>query len=321
MTGLDVRVRSRREEAQAICSFELEPVEPGVTLPTFSPGAHIDVQLASGPVRQYSLCGDPADRRTWRIGVLREADSRGGSAGLHERAVPGTVLRVSAPRNLFALGEAPHSLLFAGGIGITPILAMARALQRDGRSFELHYAARAAARMAFREEIAGGPLGPQARFYFSEDAASERLDVADVLARAPAGTHLYVCGPVGFMDHVLATARAAGWAEARLHREYFAAPVAATPEAGDAAFSVRLVKSGATLAVPAEARVLDVLLAHGIDVPFSCEAGVCGSCMTRVLAGEPDHRDSFLTAKERAANDRFTPCCSRARTPLLVLDL
>ncbi len=317
MPELDVKVVARKQEAEGICSFELEAVDRS-ELPTYSAGAHIDVQLEPGLIRQYSLCGDPDNSRRWRIGVLRDPNSRGGSAGIHEKAQLGAILSVGRPRNLFQLADAPHSVLVAGGIGITPILSMARELQRQGRSFELHYAARSPARMAFREEILTSSWSGRSHFYFNEGPDRQTLDMPVVLDLVPPGAHMYVCGPNGFMDYVLASAREHGWAEERLHREHFSA---APPATGDHAFEIRLERTGQTLVVPADRSVLQVLLDHGVDVPFSCEAGVCGSCATRVLQGVPDHRDSYLTAAERAANDQFTPCCSRAKTSELVLDL
>ena len=318
MTDLHLIVSRRTQEADGICSFELEPALGG-ELPPFTAGAHIDVRVHSGIVRQYSLCGDPAERRRWRIAVLREPRSRGGSSGMHEEVHPGTTLRVSEPRNQFPLVTAPHSLLVAGGIGVTPILAMAKTLRREGRSFELHYCARSRARTAFRAEIAS-EFGASARFHFDDAEPAQKFDAEAVLSRARGETHLYVCGPAGFMDHMLATARRLGWAEDRLHREYFAAPVAPTP-AADSAFDVRLARSGIALSIPPNKSVLQVLLGAGIEIPYSCESGVCGTCATRVLDGAPDHRDAYFTDAERAKDDRFTPCCSRSTTPVLVLDL
>lgn len=318
MPELDVKVVARKEEAQGICSFELEALDQG-PLPPYGAGAHIDVQLAPGLIRQYSLCGDPQDSNRWRIGVLRDPHSRGGSVSLHEKAHVGTVLSVGRPRNLFPLVLSPHSVLVAGGIGITPILSMARELQRQGRSFELHYAARSQARMAFRDEIGASPFASRSHFCFSDEPGAQALDMPAVLQRTPPDSHLYVCGPNGFMEHVLGAARAHGWTEDRLHREHFA--VAAQPATGERSFDIRLARSGRALVVPANRSVLQVLLENGVDVPFSCEAGVCGNCVTRVLQGVPDHRDSFFTDAERRANDQFTPCCSRAKTSELVLDL
>ena len=318
MEALNLVVCSRRQEAEGICSFELEAVHGG-ELPPFAAGAHVDVHVQPGIVRQYSLCGDPADRRRWRIAVLREAASRGGSAGMHDHVRPGTTLQVSEPRNHFPLVPARHSLLIAGGIGVTPILSMARALNGEGRSFHMHYCTRSPARIAFRDEIGTGAFADKVSFHFDDGEPAQKFDADHVLANSLPGTHLYVCGPSGFMDHVLGTARRLGWAEDRLHREYFAASAAAS--IADAAFEVRLAHSGHSLRVEANQTVLQVLLGAGIDITFSCESGVCGSCLTRVLEGTPDHRDVYLSDAEHAANDQFTPCCSRSRTPVLVLDL
>lgn len=318
MADIEVRVRARKLEADGICSFELAPMGAEL-LPAFDAGAHIDVHVPSGQVRQYSLCGDTADRSCWRIGVLREPASRGGSIGMHDSVQVGTVLKVSAPKNLFALTEAPHSVLVAGGIGVTPILAMAGHLHRGAQAFELHYCARSRERMAFHDEIQAGGFAGQAHCYFSETPQAPQFDALAALQAAPEGAHLYVCGPAGFMDYVVDAARKAGWPEQRLHREHFAGAV--QDASGDQAFQLRLARSGACFDVPAGSTALQVLLDNGIDMNFSCESGVCGTCITSVLEGTPDHRDSFLTDSERAANDVFTPCCSRAKTATLVLDL
>ncbi|SEB22429.1 PDR/VanB family oxidoreductase [Variovorax sp. YR216] len=315
---LMVRVAQRIEEADGICSFELVPQDDN-QLPAFSAGSHIDVHVAPGLIRQYSLSNDPAERHRYRIAVLREIASRGGSAGMHERVRPGDLLRVSSPRNHFALAEAPRSLLLAGGIGVTPILAMARSLHAQGRPFEMHYCGRSASRMAFLDEIAQAGFASSVVIH-ADDVPEQKFDAQAVLANRSEGTRLYVCGPTGFMDHVLETARRLGWPDEQLHREYFAG-VGAAPLATDSSFEVRIASTGLSCQVPAGKTVIEVLAAHGVEVPTSCEAGVCGTCLTRVLQGTPDHRDTFLTDAERAANDQFTPCCSRALSPLLVLDL
>ncbi|WP_140635310.1 PDR/VanB family oxidoreductase [Methylibium rhizosphaerae] len=318
MDELELIVSRRRQEAEGICSFELARPDGG-ELPPFTAGAHIDVYVQPGVVRQYSLCGEPGDRRRWRIAVLREPASRGGSAGMHDEVKPGSTLRVSTPRNHFALVPAPHSLLLAGGIGVTPILAMAKTLHREGGSFEMHYCTRSPGRTAFLDELRAAAFGQRARFHFDDGLPAQKFDADSVLSGAQPGTHLYVCGPSGFMDHVLGTARRLGWAEERLHREYFAGSVVSSP--ADTGFDIQLARSKRTLQIPADKSVLQVLLDGGIDVAFSCESGVCGSCLTPVLEGTPDHRDSYLTDAERAANDQFTPCCSRSKTPVLILDL
>lgn len=317
MSTIEVRVAAKVSEADGICSYELVPVD-GAPLPPFAPGAHIDVHLGDGLVRQYSLCNAPQETHRYLIGVLRETVSRGGSHAMHDLVEAGSVLTIGTPRNHFPLVTAPHTLLLAGGIGITPILAMAEALAAQGASFAMHYCARSPERAAFRERIAASGFARHAHFHYDSGDAAQRLDLAAVLA-APPGSHLYVCGPSGFIDHVLGAARAQGWPDACLHVEYFGA--VAIDASGDQPFDVKLVSSGQVFTVPAGRTVLQVLAQQGVAVPYSCEEGVCGTCLTRVLEGVPEHRDLYLTDEERAANDQFTPCCSRSRSALLVLDL
>lgn len=315
---IEVQVAARHNEALDICSYELIRVD-GQPLPAFTAGAHIDVHLPGGVIRQYSLCNHPEERHRYLIGVLKDPASRGGSSSLHEQIQPGARLFISEPRNLFPLAlQARRHLLFAGGIGITPILAMAEHLAQNGAAFELHYCARSLERAAFVERLRQAPYADRVFLHFDE-APETALDTARVLAAPSEDVHLYVCGPGGFMQHVLDTARAQGWQDACLHREYFAA--APTDTRADGSFAVKLASSGQVFEIPKDRSVVQVLESHGIEIPISCEQGVCGTCLTRVLEGVPDHRDMFLTEAEQACNDQFTPCCSRSKTPLLVLDL
>ena len=309
MSTIQVRVAGKTREAEGICSYELVPED----------GAHIDVHLPGSLVRQYSLCNAPGETHRYLIGVLREADSRGGSQAMHDHIDTGSTLSISAPKNHFPLVEARRTLLLAGGIGVTPILSMAEALAAKGADFEMHYSARSPERAAFRERIGACGFVGRVHFHYDSGDAARKLDLATLLAAPQPGTHLYVCGPQGFIDHVLGSAKALGWTPAQLHVEYFGA--AAVAASGDQAFDVRLASSGKVVTVPAGQSVIQVLAAQGVAIPYSCEEGVCGTCLTRVLEGVPDHRDMYLTEEEQAANDQFTPCCSRARTPLLVLDL
>ena len=316
---LRVRVAVRRDEALDICSLDLVPVD-GSALPGFSAGAHIDVHLPGGLVRQYSLCNPPGETQRYRIAVLRDAASRGGSATVHDQLQVGTVLDIGTPRNLFELDPAaPHHLLLAGGIGITPLLAMAEQLAAQGGGFTLHHATRSRERTPFVAQLATAPYADRVHHHFDDGPATQKLDLAATLRSAPAGSHLYVCGPTGFMEAVLAEGRAQGWDEARLHREYFAA--APTGTAGDGGFELELTSSGRVIPVAADQTALAALLAAGLDIPMSCEQGVCGTCLTGVKSGVPDHRDQYLTPEERAANNQFLPCCSRASSARLVLDL
>lgn len=315
---IEVLVVSRNNEAQDICSYELASVDDR-PLPAFSAGAHIDVHLPGGLIRQYSLCNHPEERHRYLIGVLKDPTSRGGSLAMHEQIHPGACLPISEPRNLFPLArEARRSLLFAGGIGITPILCMAERLAHSGADFELHYCARSRDRAAFVERLQHSPFADRVFLHFDQEPDTV-LDAAKVLATPQSDVHLYVCGPGGFMQHVLDTARKQGWQEQCLHREYFAA---APVDAGaDGRFSIKVASSGQVFEVPADKSVVQVLQDQGIEVAISCEQGICGTCLTRVLEGVPEHRDLFLTEDEQACNDQFTPCCSRSKTPLLVLDI
>lgn len=314
-----VRVARKTPEAVDICTFELVRTD-GQGLPAFSAGSHIDVHLPSGLTRQYSLCNDATENHRYLIGVLRDPASRGGSRAMHDEIDEGMTLRISAPKNHFPIAsDAPHSLLLAGGIGVTPVLCMAERMATIGHPFEMHYCTRSPERTAFRQRIADAAFAPQVTLHFDDGAAEQKLAIEQILRAMPDQTHLYVCGPKGFMDWVLASARAAGWPETRLHFEFFGANVA--PSTTDGAFDVQIASSGRVIRIPADRTVVQALGDAGVEVQVSCEQGVCGTCLTRVLQGEPDHKDLYLTPEEQAANDQFTPCCSRARSTLLVLDL
>ncbi|WP_338759579.1 PDR/VanB family oxidoreductase [Massilia sp. METH4] len=317
MNSIQVKVVSRRMEAERIASFELARIDGGA-LPPFSAGAHIDVEIRPGLVRQYSLCNDPDETHRYLIAVLRDAASRGGSVAMHDDLQVGSTLRISEPKNHFPLVPAPHYLLFAGGIGVTPILCMAERLARTGARFTMHYCARSPGHAAFADRIALSGFAGRVHFHFDSGAAEQKLDLSAVLAQAQDAL-LYVCGPAGFIDFVTGAAKAAGWPAHAVHQEYFGM----TPQdsSDDTAFDVRIASSGNTYRVPADQTVAQALAEHGIDIPMSCEQGVCGTCITRVLDGMPDHRDMYFSDEEKACNDQFTPCCSRARSPLLVLDL
>lgn len=322
MTGIQpnerlrLRLARKADCADGIAAFEL--VDPaGDDLPAFTAGAHLDVHLPNGLIRQYSLRNSCTERQRYCLGVLREPAGRGGSAAMHALK-PGDIIEASRPRNNFELDEAaPFSLLLAGGIGVTPLLSMAHRLAELGRDFSFRYAARTAARMAFRDEVEGSAFAPNARFHLDDGPAEQRLDL-DGIARAwRPGARLYVCGPAGFMEAVIAAARS-GWPEEAIRREYFSAAPVVRHDA-DGPFRVRLSRTGASVDVPEGCSIVQALAGIGVDVPTSCEQGICGTCVTGVLAGTPDHRDMVLTERERG--DRMTLCCSRALTEELVLDL
>lgn len=318
MSTLTLKIAARRDEAEDIVGLELVHPE-GQPLPAFEAGAHIDLHLPGGLLRQYSLCNAPHERHRYQLGVLRDANSRGGSAAVHAQLQVGALIEVGLPRNQFALVPAAHTVLLAGGIGITPLLCMAEALSAAGASFELHYCARSPQRQAFRDRIAQSAFAARVQHHYDDGAAAQQLNLPALLDTLAPATHLYVCGPSGFIAHVVDSAKAKGWPPQQVHFEYFgAAPLVAD---GNGSFEVRLASSGQVYTIPPERTVIQVLAEHGVELPVSCEQGICGTCLTRVLEGQPDHRDQYLTDEERAANDQFTPCCSRARSALLVLDI
>lgn len=318
-SSLCVRVARKHKETPEISTFELVSAD-GVSLPAFAAGAHIDVTLPNGLTRQYSLCNDQTESHRYLIGVLRDPSSRGGSSAMHEQVEEGALLQISPPKNHFSLAHgAKKSLLLAGGIGVTPILCMAERLANVGEDFEMHYCTRSAERTAFLQRIADSAFAGRVAMHFDDDIAAGKLDIEALLSSQSADVHLYVCGPKGFMDAVLDAARSRGWREDRLHYEFFAAEVARST--ADQSFTIQLGSSGRVIPVKPEQTVVEALANAGIEVPTSCEQGVCGTCITRVLEGEPDHRDSYLTPEEQGQNDQFLPCCSRSRTAVLVLDL
>ncbi|NPC59336.1 PDR/VanB family oxidoreductase [Caenimonas soli] len=318
-SNVRVRVARKTKETLDISTFELVQVDDG-PMPAFSAGSHIDVHLFNGLTRQYSLCNDPREGHRYVIGVLRDPASRGGSRAMHEQVKEGDELCISAPKNHFALAhEAPHSVLLAGGIGVTPILCMAERLSATGASFEMHYCARSPDRAAFRGRIAASSFASSVHCHFDDGAEEQKLDAGALLAAVRADTHVYVCGPKGFMDWILGTARSLGWPATRQHYEFFGTEVAKSDD-GES-FDVKLASSGKVVRVAKGQTVVQALAAVGVEVATSCEQGVCGTCLTRILEGVPEHKDVYLTPDERAANDQFTPCCSRSKSPLLVLDL
>lgn len=287
----------------------------GAPLPPWEPGAHIDLRLPGGLIRQYSLCGDVADRSTWRLGVLREPDSRGGSRAIHDQLTTGSLVEATGPRNNFPLLASQNYLFLAGGIGITPILPMVREAAASGARWRLHYGGRSRRSMALREEVAD--LGPRATIHPQDEAGL--LPLADLLTPPAPRTLVYCCGPAPLLAAV--EELCSTWPAGSLHVERFAAPAPQRDDADGGAFEVELARSGTRLAVAADESLLEVLEAAGLQVPSSCREGICGTCEVGVLGGEIDHRDLVLTASERAANNTMFACVSRARGGKLVLDL
>ncbi|MFJ5160281.1 PDR/VanB family oxidoreductase [Pantoea sp. NPDC088449] len=289
--------------------------EDGQPLPPFAPGAHIDVEIPGCGKRQYSLCSTAANH--YQICVRLDARSTGGSRWLHQQLAAGDGLQISSPRNHFPLPQAPRTLLFAAGIGLTPLLVMAEALAARQADFTLHLYLKRADELAFCERLA--TLGPHAVIHYSSESDSLRQRIPDDL-KQPHNSALIYCGPAGFMDHLQQLAQQQGWKLDQLHSERFR-PSDAPRLVADSAFEIEIASSGARFAVSADQSIAEVLEDAGIAIELSCEQGMCGACITGVLAGEPDHRDDVLSQHERAANDCIVLCCSRAHSPLLVLDL
>jgi ferredoxin-NADP reductase len=306
---LDLTVVAMRLEAEAVLSLVLADPQ-GRLLPAWRPGAHIDVGLPEH-VRQYSLCGHPADRRSYRVAVLREPDSTGGSAYVHEDLRPGDMVEVGGPRNHFLLEEASEYVFVAGGIGITPLLPMIAAVDGAGLPWSLAYGGRARASMAFLEELA--PHGDRVRVYPADEVGLIDLDAA--LGTPRPGVAVYACGP----EPLLAALedRCAAWPPETLHIERFKAKPRDV-DADDQPFEIVVSSTGRRLTVPAGRSAFDILDEAGLAVPNACRDGVCGSCETKVLVGIPDHRDSLLPAGHTGS---LMVCVSRAQGDELVLDL
>jgi vanillate O-demethylase ferredoxin subunit len=318
MSKIRARLLSKKQEAADIASFELAR-EDGSRLPPFSAGSHIDVHVPGGIVRQYSLCNDATEQHRYRIAVLRDPASRGGSTAMHDAIKVGDIIEISEPRNHFPLVHARRTILLAGGIGVTPLLCMAQRLAAIASEFEMHYCTRSLNRTAFRDEILQSSFAARVQFHFDEGATSQKLDLPRSIGKPDPGTHIYVCGPTGFINFVVDGAKAVGYDSDHIHLEYFGA--APHDTSGDGSFEVKIASTGKVYTIPRDKTVSQALQEHGIEILTSCEQGVCGTCITRVLDGECDHRDLYFTDEEKAKNDQFTPCCSRAKGRRLVLDL
>ena len=314
---LDVRIKAISWEAPDIHSYELRALS-GADLPPFTAGAHIDLNLPNGMVRSYSLVNPQTERHRYVVAAQKDRATRGGSRCLHERVGVGDTIRISAPRNNFPVAEeAGHSVLIAGGIGITPILCMVRRLATLGRSWELHYCARTRESAAFLEPLAA-LQSAQGKLHlnFDGEPGGRMLDLTAVVGAAGEDAHLYCCGPLPMLAAF--EAATAGVAPARVHVEYFTAKEAPVTAGG---FTVALKKTGRELFVPEGKTILEAILDAGIDAPYSCMEGVCGTCETRVLEGVPEHRDLVLTREEQAAGRTMMICCSGSKSERLVLDL
>jgi ferredoxin-NADP reductase len=306
-------IKAATWEAPGILSYELRPPEGGELSP-FTAGAHIDLTLPNGLVRSYSLVNPQSERHRYVIVVQKDRASRGGSKWVHENFRAGDIVTVNGPRNNFALDEAVEKSIFiAGGIGITPILSMIERLSALGRDWQLIYCSRNRSGTAFLESL---EKKPQVRFNFDEEPGGKILDIAAVVKAAPANAHLYCCGPLPMLEAFEEATK--DLARERVHVEYFTAK---EPPAVEGGFKVVLAKSGREFTVPPGKTILDALLDAGLDIPYSCKEGVCGTCETKVREGVPDHRDLVLTEEEHASNKTMMICCSGSKSEKLVLDL
>jgi ferredoxin-NADP reductase len=308
-------VVARRETVAADVAALTLADPAGGALPSWTPGAHIDLVLGDGLTRQYSLCGPVQDRSSFRIGVLRAPDSRGGSEFVHEALKEGSQVRVRGPRNHFTLVDAPRYAFIAGGIGITPLLPMIESVQQRGLPWSLAYGGRQRASMAFLDELARH--GDRVRVWPQDEEGL--LDLPAVLGEPRLDTVIYCCGPEGLLSAV--EAQCTAWPVGALHVERFAPRPVETAAAGDTPFELVLQRSGITTEVPADKTILEVVEQQGISVLSSCRIGTCGTCEQEVIAGDIDHRDSVLSEEDREASEYMMICVSRCHSERLVLDL
>jgi ferredoxin-NADP reductase len=310
---IDVRVIAIRYAARDTHLYEFARLD-GKPLPAYQPGAHIDLHLPNGLTRQYSLIEAEPYPASYTVGIKRDPASRGGSRYIHDELRVGKTLKISAPRNNFPLVEdANHVVLFAGGIGITPIWCMVQRLAKLGRSWTLHYACRSRADMAFLKAL---ETMASSRFHFDEESGGKFLDVAAIVGAAPKDAHLYCCGPTPMLKAF--ESATANWPREQIHIEYFTPKQEAAKTGG---FTVELARSGKEFIIPEGKSILQVLLDAGVDVDYSCELGICGACEQRVISGEPEHRDAILTEEEQASNTKVMICCAGCKSERLVLDL
>src|SRR5579863_2112173 len=314
---IDARLSKIEDVARDTKTYTFQRVDGG-KLPAYKPGAHIDLHLPNGLMRQFSLVVPISDPDSYTVGVKRDENSRGGSRYIIEQMKVGDQIKISAPRNNFPLVEnADHVELFAGGIGITPIWCMAQELEAQGRSWKIHYACRSQADMAFMNDLK--KLDPNSvHLHFDDEASGKVIDLAAAIAEAPANAHFYCCGPNPMLKAF--EAAAASRPRANVHIEYFTAKEEATAnELGG--FWVELSRSGEEYFIPPGKKVLEVLFDAGVDVDYSCELGICGACETRVISGTPIHHDSVMSEEEQASNEKVMICCCGCATERLVLDM
>jgi phthalate 4,5-dioxygenase reductase subunit len=311
---MKLRVTRNDTIADGINLFEFRDAG-GSELPQFSAGAHITIHVPNGMLRKYSLCSDPAERDRYQVAVKREVNGRGGSCSLIDDVKAGDELAVVAPVNDFGLPRRAQDFLFiAGGIGVTPMVAMIRQVMAEGKRFRLYYCTRSPETTAFREELSAPQFKDMVTIHYDQGDPSRSLDLRPILAERKNREHLYCCGPRPLMEAVRAMTD--HWSPTAVHFEAFSE--AETHKPDDKPFKVRLARSGTVLDVSTSMTILEILREHGLEVPSSCETGTCGTCRTRLLAGEADHRDLVLAEHER--KDTIMICVSRARGDEITID-
>ncbi|WP_241618571.1 PDR/VanB family oxidoreductase [Rosenbergiella epipactidis] len=322
MEQLSVIVESLCLQGTGNLAVSFVPDSANTLLPAWEAGAHIDVHLAPGLIRQYSLTGSCNDRRRYEICVAHDTASRGGSRYVHQQLRPGDRLTLSAPRNLFALQPAKRVLLIAAGIGITPLYAMALQLEQQGIAFSLHYYCRHAQQAAYQSVLSAPWQYGECHLWLSEEGNSPRHHQPAELAQPDTDTLIYLCGPQAFMQHQRESARALGWTDEAIYTEAFKPPVASREVGDDETFIITLASTGQQWPVSAQQTIAQVLVEQGVSIPLSCEMGMCGACLTNVILGEVDHRDTVQSEQEKSgAQQQVALCCSRSRSEVLVLDL
>ncbi|MBK5656653.1 MULTISPECIES: cytochrome P450 [unclassified Bradyrhizobium] len=313
---IQARVVERSEIGDGIISLAFA-ADGDTALPVWTPGAHIDLHVRSGLVRQYSLTGRVGEK-TYRIAVQKEAESRGGSVEIHRKYQVGSKIQIGIPRNHFPLNEDANSiLLFSGGIGLTPLLAMAWRLNELGRSLTWHISARSRSRVPFARELDALPFRDKIVLHIDDEQDGKLLDAEDILRSASSDCHVYVCGPRGYMAFIEEAARRVGVTKERFHQEHFGAEIDTT----GSPFTVVATRSGLSIEVGCTETILSALQRAGIEVETACQTGVCGTCVAKVIEGRPDHRDMVLTDTEKASNEVIAVCCSRSQSRILKLDL
>lgn len=312
---IKARIISRETHGGSVAVISL--TGDGCKLPAFSAGAHIDIFVSDDITRQYSLCGSPEIANLYKVGILNDPESRGGSSFIYENFDKGRTVFISNPRNHFPLeNNVSKAILIGGGIGITPLLSMAYKLKSEGKPFEIHYCVKTTKTAGFIDELAQN-FADSTHIYESQSATPNKLDAMALFSRLEGNEEIYICGPDKFMESIRSSASSAGFTEKQIHTEYFSGDI----DTSGQAFEVVCEQSGKTLSVAADETIADALKAAGIKVQMSCAEGVCGTCITDVLEGEPEHRDLFLSDEEKADNDQIAVCCSRAKSKRLVLDI